>query len=439
MRSLITLLLFVLAANANAQGTLMTVAGTGVSGFSGDGGDAKLAQVSKLRLCHVVTDKEGNIYFVDEGNYRIRRVDRKTGIITTFAGNGGRGYTGDGGFATSAEINKPYGLTIDWKGNILFNDSVYCRIRSVSPAGIINYWGGTICGDDGDGGSVTSAKLLNTAIKSADSGKLYSVGNATLRFVDSKGIIKRITANAWGFSGDGGPAILAQVSGIGSMTFEKSGNLVFADGNAARRVRRIDEKGIINTIAGNGSGASSGDGGKAIAAGLGQPVGVAYDQFGNLFIAANNMIRKVDFKDSVISTIAGTGIAGYSGEGVDAKTHSISNSRMYFDTTYYEIYFFDTSRLRKITNLVKPVSINETAKTYTPEIYPNPASTQIKVSGIPIRSEIWIYDLLGREQLHTTMSQMEVEVDVSGFAPGTYILRAKTPTAQEVHSKFVKQ
>jgi hypothetical protein len=439
MRSLITLLLSVIAGIVNAQGTLVTVAGTGVPGFSGDGGDAKLAQVSQLLRCTGSIDKNGNLYFTDEGNYRIRRVDRKTGVITTFAGNGGKGYTGDGGLATSAEINKPFGINFDWKGNLLFIDSVNCRIRSISPSGIINYWGGTVCGEEGDGGLVSAAKLQYTAIMTGDSGKLYASALAGIRLVNSLGVINRIAGSSFGYSGDGGLAIYAQFSGVSSMVLDQKGNLVLADGNAALRVRRIDEKGIVNTLVGNGSGTVSGDGGKAVGAGIGFPLGLAYDQFGNLFVCASNRIRRIDSKDSTITTIAGTGVAGYSGEGVDAKTHSISTSFIFFDTAHYELYFFDPSRLRKITNLIKPVTINEAAKTYTPEFFPNPANTKISLSGIPIRSEIWIYDLLGREHLHTTMSQMEVDVDVSGFAPGTYILRAKTPTGKEVHSKFLKQ
>lgn len=439
MRSLITLLLCLIAGIVNAQGTLMTVAGTGVAGFSGDGGDARLAQVSYVGNSNVVVDTAGNIFLNDIGNYRIRKIDGKTGIITTFAGNGGRGYSGDGGPATSAQIGKPWYITLDWKGNLLFYDTAYCRIRSITPSGMISYWGGTACGDDGDGGSITAAKIDGGTLVAADSGKLYISTAYKIRCVDPSRIIRRFAGSTPGFSGDGGPALSAQFNNIEHMTNGKTSGITIADASLSRRVRNIDDKGIINTIAGSGSGFVSGDGGKAIAAGIGILGSVTYDQFGNLYFFASSRIRRVDAKDSIITTIAGTGVPGYSGEGVDAKTSSVTKGYIYFDTGKYELYFFDYARVRKITNLIKPVSISEVTKTYSPEIFPNPANTKISVSGIPIRSEIWIYDLLGREHLHTTMSQMEVDIDVSCFAPCTYILRAKTPIGQEVHAKFVKQ
>ena len=441
MKKVMFLISLMYSVQTFSQGTIMTVAGTGVSGFSGDGGDAKLAQVSKLYGSSVVIGASGDIYFIDCDNYRIRKINAKTGVISTWAGTGGRGYSGDGGPSTLAEIGKPWSMTLDWKGNLLFIDTGYCRIRSISPAGIINYLGGSICGYDGDGGPIATAKFGATdMLLGADSGAFYISSGSRIRRSDKFGVVNRVVGSvSSGFTGDGGLAIYAMLGASGGITLNPLNYLTISDGGATRRIRQINEKGIINTIAGNGGGTPAGDGGKAIAASLGTLGGIAYDQFGNLFIATSFRIRRIDAKDSIITTIAGTGVNAYSGEGVDAKTSSIGVGYIFLDTAKYEIYFPEGARLRKITNLIKPVSISETAKTYTPEIFPIPANTKISVSGIPIRSEIWIYDLLGREQLHTTMSQIEVDVDVSGFAPGTYILRAKTPTAQEVHSKFVKQ
>jgi len=423
----------------NAQGTLMTVAGTGVAGFSGDGGDARLAQISYVLNSNVVVDTAGNIFLNDIGNYRIRKIDGKTGIITSFAGNGGRGYTGDGGPATSAQIGKPWYITLDWKGNLLFFDTAYCRIRSINPAGVISYLGGTTCGDDGDGGSITAAKIDGGTLVAADSGRLYVGETFVIRVVDPSGTIKRFAGSIPGFSGDGGPAISARFNSVQQMTRDTKSGITLADASITRRVRNINDRGIINTIAGNGSGSVSGDGGKAISSGIGQISSVAYDQFGNLFFWASHRIRRVDVRDSVLTTIAGTGVSGYSGEGVDAKTSTISQGFIFFDTGRYELYFFDPSRLRKITNLIKPVSINETVKTYTPEIFPNPATREIHVSGVPIHSEIWIYDLLGREQYHATMQEMEVTIDIGAFECGLYLLKAKTPEGTSSYAKFWKQ
>lgn len=442
MRVAISFIFSVCSLFTNAQGTLMTVAGTGVSGFGGDGGDARLAQIN-LGLptaASIAFASSGDVLFTDKGNYRIRKIDLKTGVITTFAGNGGRGYSGDGGLALVADINRVASISFDWRQNLLLIDSAYCRIRSINPSGVISYIGGTTCGYSGDGGAISAAKFeYGSHLTAGDSGTLYLGNVVYVRYIDRSGVISKYAGGTAGFSGDGGLAIYAQIRANSHMALDINGSLSFVDGSSTRRVRHIDRKGIINSIAGNGGGTTSGDGGRAVLASLGAPVSIAYDQFGNYFIGQADMrIRRVDSKDSVITTIAGTGVNAYSGEGVDAKTSSIAGSFIFFDTAHYEIYFGEPGRIRKITNLVKPVSINEAAKTYTPEIYPNPATTQISVSGVPIRSEVWIYDLLGREQYHTTMQQMEETVDVSKLVPGTYILRAKTPKGADVYTRWVK-
>lgn len=450
MRLFFVIFLLLVPFVSSGQGTLMTVAGTGVVGkYSGDGGDARLADIAIYPGGSiVVTDEKGNVFFTDSYNRRIRRVDRKTGIITTFAGNGGTGYSGDGGPATLAEINRPMAIAFDRKGNLLMLDTVFCRLRSISPAGIITTIGGTTCGYDGDGASVKTAKLGMGWLAVGDSDKIYLADRYNgyypydkIRMIDAAGIIRKIAGVPGFYSGDYGPALAASFSEINDIKVDiRNDYITVANGQlGGMRVRQIDDKGIIRPIVGNGVAIPGPDGLKATATDLGNPVGITFDQFGNLYVAASSRIRKVNFRDSIVTTIAGTGTPAYSGEGVDAKTSSLLGGHIHFDTSTYELYFFDIGRLRKITNLVKPLSIEENTMQYSMEIYPNPATTKISVSGIPIRSEIRIYDLLGREQLHMSMQRMEESLDVSLLVPGMYIIRARTPKGDVLNVRWVKE
>jgi serine/threonine-protein kinase len=336
-------------------------------------------------------------------------------------------------------------LAIDKYGNLYFSDTAKCRIRKINTSGIISRIGGDTClntaeGFSGAGGPLSAANFcVSNKIIADDSGGFYIGLDVKIVRVDLSGTVSKFAGTVYGWAlGDGGLAIYCSFRSAGCFALDAHNRLTIPDiGN--QRIRQINEKNIINTIAGSGYPSSSGDGGKAILANVFQPNSVAYDQFGNLFIGERGRIRRIDVRDSIITTIAGNGTIAYSGEGVDAKTSSIAGVVISIDTVNYEIYFAEPGRIRKITNLIKPVSTHEVTPNYTLEVYPNPASDFISLSGVPLRSEIELYDLTGRLQLKTTMQQMETILDVSRLAPGTYILHASTSGGTRIVSKCQKQ
>ena len=301
----------------DASGTITTVAGNGEGGYGGDGGPAVQAQLS--RPTRVAVDGNGILYIADRNNHRIRRVDA-SGTITTVAGNGVRGYSGDGGPAVQAQLNFPRGVSVDGAGNLYVADSGNDRIRRIDASGTITTIAGNgVRGYSGDGGPAVQAQLAVPSGVAVDgNGNLYIADeyNSRIRRVDGSGTITTIAGNGIGtFGGDGGPAHLAQLSSPLDVAVDSAGSLYIADyGNA--RIRRVDHNGTITTVAGSGFGSYGGDNGPAVQAQLARPRGVALDSNGNLFIAdtANHRVRGVD-ASGTITTIAGTGEVGYSGDG----------------------------------------------------------------------------------------------------------------------------
>ena len=304
------------------DGTISTVAGS-LQGFSGDGGPAISA--SLYFPWGVALDSNGNVYIGDTLNQRIRKVDAG-GIITTFAGSGLTNFSGDGGLATSAGLDYPYAVALDQAGNLYVADSNNNRVRKVTGAGTISTFAGTgTAGYSGDGGPATQAELDSpegVAVDSAGNVYIADQNNQSVRRVAANGTITTYAGNGTGqvgHSGDGGPAIQATLNFPQGLAVDAGGNLYIAD-RQNNRVRRVAPSGVITTVAGNGNGAFSGDGGAAVNASLSQPTGVAVDSAGNLYIADwnNYRVRKVD-THGAITTIAGTGAGNYAGqEGVPA-------------------------------------------------------------------------------------------------------------------------
>ena len=286
--------------NNNVE-TITTFTGTGEWGFSGDGGPASDAIFSGP--LGMAIDSVGNLYIADAGNSRIRKVDTN-GIITTVAGNGNKGFSGDGGPATQATFDWISNIATDSAGNLYIADSGNYRVRKVDPNGIIT----TIAGNgvrnySGDGGPAIQAEFNGIGgIVTDSNGNLYITDtglnnrNSRIRRIDTSGIITTVAGSLFnGFSGDGSPATQAQLSAPWGLAIDSIGNIYIADaGN--NRIRKVDTSGIIKTIAGSDLwGVDIGDGGPATLAVLDFPEGIAIDNAGNLYITefSEGRVRKV--------------------------------------------------------------------------------------------------------------------------------------------------
>jgi sugar lactone lactonase YvrE len=308
-------------------GIITTIAGNGIAGYFGDGGPATSAAMYYPN--GLVVDAQGNLLFADFQNCRIRKIDTN-GIITTVAGNGTAGFSGDGGPATNAVLNYPNRLALDTQGNLFFADEYNFCIRKIDTNGIITTVGGTggVSGFYGDGGPAINARLnLPLGVVLDRVGNLYLSDNYSdrIRKIDTNGIITTIAGNGIASSsGDGGPATNATLNSPFGLARDEMGNLFIADYYSGR-VRKIDLNGIISTVAGNGTNGYSGDGGPASMAQLNYPNDVAVDAFGNLLItdASNNRIRKVA-TNGIITTVAGNGTAGFSGDGGPATNADLN-------------------------------------------------------------------------------------------------------------------
>jgi type IX secretion system substrate protein/carboxypeptidase family protein len=282
------------------------VAGTGVAGYSGDGGPASAAQMNRPVV--IAFDVIGNMYIADAGGNRIRKID-PFGIITTVAGNGVAGFSGDGGPATAANLNRPEFVRVDAAANIYISDMSNYRLRKVNVAGIITTIAGNGSpGATGDGGPATAASISPADVAFDTKGNLLVCdydGNRVRR-IDASGIITSIVGNGSPtYAGDGGPATAASIHGPCTLCFDLTGNLLIADWwNYV--VRKIDTSGVITTIAGTGVSGYSGDNGPATSAQLSSPDGLITDSSGNIFISdqGNYRIREI------VVPIPFTGISG---------------------------------------------------------------------------------------------------------------------------------
>jgi len=337
-----------------ATQTITTYAGDGVFGYSGDGGPATSAELSMP--AGVALDSSGNLYFADTGNACIRRVDAKTQAITTVAGTGTAGFNGDSIAATAAQLSGPYGVALDQAGDIFISDNGNNRIRRVDAAtGNITTVAGTgVAGDTGDGAAASSAEIrAPRGIIVDGSGDLYFVdtGNDLVRRVDHA--TQNITTVAggfyYGFSGDGGPATSASLYAPDGVALDSLGNLFITD-VLNLRVRRVDgATQTISTVAGGGSG---GDNGPATAVQMVKPQGVAADATGNIFIADtySHRIRRVDATTQVVTTVAGTGTSGFSGEGGPGESAELKYPMGVAQDTFGNLFIADmlNERIRRL-------------------------------------------------------------------------------------------
>lgn len=309
-------LLFLAIGSLRAQ-NIRSFAGNGVPGYGGDGGAAASSSLNAPN--NMVSDLSGNIYIADQVNHRIRKVDANR-YINSIAGNGTSGFSGDGGIAISAQLFYPAAVILDAAGNIYIADYSNHRIRKVDTDGNISTFAGTgTAGFSGDGGPATSAQLNSPMGLGIDgSGNIYIADfyDHRIRKVATDGTISTFAGNgAAGFSGDGGPATSAKLNHPSGIAIDAAGNMLIADKNN-HRIRKVNTSGVMSTIAGTGIAGYGGDGGLATSAKLNLPAGIAIDAAGNILIADqyNNRIRKIA-ADGKMYTVAGNGNAGFSGDG----------------------------------------------------------------------------------------------------------------------------
>ena len=300
---------------AAAQWTISTVAGTGAQGYAGDGGPATQALLNNP--FDLAFDPAGSLCFSDTYNHCIRRIDRHSGVITTIAGTGGSGFSGDGGPATQATMNQPYGMVIDRSGNIYVADRLNGRVRRIGADGTISRLAGDGGGKfSGDGGPSARAGLAepNGLALDREHQRLFiaDVADHRVRAIDLRsGIITTFAGTGNGrHAGDGGAATAADVFGARAVALAPDDSLYLLErqGSSLRRIR----DGIIETVAGTSARGYDGDGRDARSAVFDAPKEMAVDPGGNVFIVdtENHAIRLIDAQTWVVTTIAGNGKPG---------------------------------------------------------------------------------------------------------------------------------
>src|SRR5688572_28460312 len=340
-------LLLLLYASLPAQ-TTVTIAGTGVPGFSGDGGTGPQAQINNPY--GLVIGPDGALYFCEIGNHRIRRLDLKTQRISTVAGTGRKGYAGDGGPALAASLNEPYEIRFDRRGNMYFAEMQNHIIRRVdAKTRIISTLAGTgVAGFSGDGGPAAKAQFRQPhSIAFDPQGRLLvcDIGNHRVRRID----LKTGNIETWAGTGepkptpDGAPIAGTPLNGPRAIDSGPNGNLYLAlrEGNA---VYRLDTRaGRIHHVAGTGQQGYEGDGGPAKSAKLAGPKGVAWAPDNSLYLAdtESHTIRRVDLKSGIISTVVGTGQRGDGPDG-DARQCRLARPHGIFVSKAGKVFIGDS-------------------------------------------------------------------------------------------------
>jgi sugar lactone lactonase YvrE len=417
-----------------------TIIGNGIAGYSGDGGQAINAELNTPN--EIVADNEGNIFVSDRSNNRIRKINT-LGTISTFAGNGSAGFSGDGGQATNAEIYLPTGMVLDQSGNLFFSDEFNNRIRMINSIGIITTVIGIgTPGFSGDGGQATAAEIYQPyGLTFDNSGNLYfsDTYNQRVRKVNSNGIISTIAGNGIAsFSGDGGQATSASIHSPFGLTIDEFDNLYIAD-RVNNCIRKVNTLGIISTIAGNGTQGFSGDGGQSTLAELHYPSGINFDALGNLYVTDvfNMRIRMINTV-GIITTIAGNGTQGFNGDGGPAIVAELNYPLGLAFDVVGNLFFTDESNNRvRVVNIAENTTdinrfINSNEQVI---IYPNPNTGKFKliVNGHLLANvQIEVYNTLGEKVYQYTNQQTSYNstIDLSSQPSGVYFINISMGSKQ---------
>ncbi len=440
----------VVTAPVFAQQKINTLAGNGTAGFTGDGFNASGAQL--WGPIEVGLDKSGNVYINDYNNYRIRKVNT-LGLITTLAGTGTPGNTGNGSIATSADIFAR-GMAVDHRYNVFFSDESNDVIRRINSLGkIFKYAGGGTTGSQtgysGDGGKADTARFKNPhGICVDDTGNLYiaDAGNHVIRKIDTFGFVSTVAGDATlgaGYFGDGGLAVMAQLDSPYAVAVDHKGNLYINDFNN-NVIRKVDgTTKMISTLTGtlNVFG-YTGDSGPATAALINAPRGMCVDNANSLYFAdaSNNVIRKVD-TFGIITTVAGNGSYGFGGDLGYVTGANFKNPYGVAVDASGSIYIADANnnRIRKTYSTTVVNGVNAATRI---EAYPNPFNDRIVVAGLSESDNVSVYDITGR--LITTAVENNktgsVNLVVNNIPAGIYFVQVSDNTgSRKAMLKVVKE
>ncbi len=413
-----------LSCGAQAQvQKINTIAGTGVGGFSGDGG------VSTAGVLHnpqdVKLDALGNVYIMDYTNFRIRKINTAGNIITV-AGNGVIGNTGDGSISTSASM-WPTGIAIDRNNLLYIADGHSGVIRKVNSSGIISRVAGIgAFGNAGNGGPATLASVgLVQGIAFDTANNLY-VADAmyhVIRKISASGIITRFAGtDTAGYTGDGGSATTARIDSPFAIVADREGNVYFSD-MMYHVVRMVNTAGVISTYAGTGTAGNTGDGGMAVSAQLNRPAGLAVDTAGNLFIADadNNVIRKIEKATGIISRVVGNGTPGFGGDLGYVNGCNLHTPFGVAVATNGDIYIADANNQR-VRKTYATVGVTDTKITNI-ELYPNPTNGTFIVTGASNGNTVIVYDYMGRQVANSVVSADKAQLDLTHLPGSVYVVR----------------
>ncbi|MES2703262.1 MAG: T9SS type A sorting domain-containing protein [Bacteroidota bacterium] len=464
----------------NSAGIINTIAGTGTGGFSGDGGSASTANLKGPAAARL--DSYGNIYIADAQNHRIRKIDKATSIITTIAGNGSPGYSGDGAAAVDAMLWGIQDICVDKYGNVYIADAFNYRVRKVTPAGIISTFAGNgTPGYSGEGVLADTSRIGAISGLCADTaGNIYIGDNSGSRVmkVNSAGIMTTFAGNGSPvYAGDGIPATSASI-GVLQIAISREGDLFIADryNNRAHKVDHLT--GLLHCVAGNGVPGDAGDGGLATAASLHLPVSVALDQCGNLYISTigsasttglGRRIRKVTFNPPTTAAVTITGIttaaigatvtvtAAVSGAGGAYSIKWFNKGVQFAATTTPTVTFTKANTIDSITARIVPaitycydsamsnlhiVTKSTTDLSLLPSvtlhIYPNPAHNEVVITGNDI-DDVWLVNMLGQVLVWGNDNKSNIHLNIAEVPAGVYIVRVRMNGGSVVLKKVIKE